>query len=277
MLTLTLKDVPPVPLEAEVVCPDRLTAVPLAEVRAAPVWLGNRQLRLDDVFHIEDDGRGGDELEVRGDCSRVKGLGRGMSRGRLRIVGPAGMHLGASMTGGHIEVIGDVGDWAGAEMAGGLIHIRGNAGHLLGSAYRGSPTGLTGGTILVDGTAGDELGSRMRRGLIVVRGPVGDCAGYQMTGGTLLLVAGGGLRTGAGMTRGTVITLRPLSLLPTFTPACDYDPVFVNLYARHLDRWGIDLPYGPQRGCYRRYVGDAAVDGKGELLVWLSPGEPGQP
>ena len=43
-----------------------------------------------------------------------------MTRGRITIVGNAGMHLGAYMKGGAIEVSGNVSDWLGAEMSGGL-------------------------------------------------------------------------------------------------------------------------------------------------------------
>ena len=67
-----------------------------------PVFLGKRQCRLDDFFEVE--GEGGDELEIRGDAGRVKWIGRGMTRGRITIVGNAGMHLGAYMKGGTIEV-----------------------------------------------------------------------------------------------------------------------------------------------------------------------------
>jgi formylmethanofuran dehydrogenase subunit C len=275
MLTLTLKQPPPVPLEAEALSPDVLAPLTNAEVRALPVMLGKRQVRVDDFFTVEGDG--GDHVEVHGDCGRVKWLGRGMTRGRLRVVGNAGMHLGAYMKGGHIEVTGNAGDWVGAEMEGGLIRVRGNAGGQLGCAYRGSTSGMSGGTILVDGSAGVELGMRMKRGLIAVRGPVRDFAGLQMKGGTIVLMGGGELRTGAWMVRGTIICLRPVELLPTFAYACEYVPTFLNLYARYLRPLGFALPCGPTHGRYRRYTGDAAVPGKGELLVWSPPAdrEPG--
>ena len=147
-----------------------------------------------------------------------------MTRGRITIVGNAGMHLGAYMTGGTIEVSRQRTDWLGAEMSGGLIRIRGNAGGQVGAAYRGSPTGMADGTILVDGTAGLEVGMRMKRGIIAVRGPVRDFAGLQMKGGTIVLGSGAELRTGAWMMRGTIISLKPIPLLPTFARACDLQP-----------------------------------------------------
>ena len=149
-------------------------------------------------------------------------------------------------------------------MCGGLIHIHGDAGQQLGSAYRGSATGMTGGTILVDGRAGVEIGMRMKRGLIAIRGPVRDFAGLQMKGGTIVLMSGAELRTGAWMQRGTIISLQPLTLMPTFARACAYHPTFVALYAKYLSRLGFTLP----QGLYRRYLGDASVPGKGEILIW---------
>ena len=45
MITLTLKEQPNVPLEAESLSPDVTAGLTAAEVRALPVFLGKRQLR----------------------------------------------------------------------------------------------------------------------------------------------------------------------------------------------------------------------------------------
>jgi formylmethanofuran dehydrogenase subunit C len=124
---------------------------------------------------------------------------------------------------------------------------------------------MSGGTILVEGNAGIELGMRMKRGLIAVRGKVRDFAGLQMKGGTIVLMGGAEVRTGAWMTRGTIIALTPVKLMPTFAYACTYSPAFLRLYSRHLAGLGFSLPLD---GGYRRYIGDAAVPGQGEVLVW---------
>ena len=265
MTTLTLKESPTVPLEAELLSPDTIAPMRHGEVAALPVFLGKRQRRLEDFFTVEGDGS--DELEIRGDMARVKWIGRGMTRGKIAIVGNAGMHLGAYMKGGTIEVRGNASDWVGAEMTGGLIHIHGDAGGQIGAAYRGSLSGLNGGVILVQGSAGIEIGMRMRRGIIAVKGPVRDFAGLQMKGGTLFLLGGAELRTGAWMVRGTIVCGKPIALLPTFAFACTYNPVFMNLYARRLEELGFSMPHRASGG-YRRYSGDAAVPGKGEILIW---------
>jgi formylmethanofuran dehydrogenase subunit C len=270
MTTFTLKKQPTVPLEAEVISPDVVAGLKHSAVHSLPVFLGKRQFQLNEFFEVEGDGT--DELQIRGDANRVRWIGRGMTRGRITVAGNVGMHLGAHMKGGTIEVSGNASDWAGAEMTGGMIRIRGNAGGQIGAAYRGSPSGMNGGTILVEGSAGIEIGMRMKRGIIAVKGPVRDFAGLQMKGGTIILMAGAEIRTGAWMVRGTIVSLTPLRLLPTFAYACAYNPAFLNLYAKQLRSLGFSVPADAQQGAYQRYTGDAAVPGKGEILIWQPQG-----
>jgi formylmethanofuran dehydrogenase subunit C len=266
MITLTLKQQPSVPLEAETISPDVMAELAHDAIRALPVFLGKRQCRLDEFFDV--DGAAGDELKIVGDAAKVKWIGRGMTRGRIVIEGNAGMHLGAYMKGGAIEVAGNASDWIGAEMTDGLIRIRGNAGGQVGAAYRGSPRGMKGGTVLIGGSAGLEVGMRMRRGVIVIAGPARDFAGLQMKGGTIFLLGGAELRTGAWMTRGTIVSLAPISLLPTFSFACAYHPTFLRVYAKHLQPLGYAVPCDAQQGAYERFTGDTSVPGKGEILLW---------
>jgi formylmethanofuran dehydrogenase subunit C len=266
MITLTLRDAPHVPLEAEVISPDVLATLSHEAICSLPVVLGKRQRRLDEFFTV--DGQASEEIVIRGDLARVKWIGRAMTRGRITIDGHAGMHLGAYMSGGTIEVSGNASDWVGGEMSGGHIHVAGNVGGQIGAAYRGSQTGMRDGTIIVGGTAGLEVGMRMKRGIIAIRGLVRDFAGLQMKGGTIILGSGAELRTGAWMVRGTIISLRPLSLLPTFSYAATYMPSFLRLYADHLRSFGVALPCDERDGAYQRYTGDTSVPGGGELLVW---------
>ena len=270
MITLTLREQPTVPLEAESISPDVMAGLGHAAICGLPVLLGKRRRRLEDFFEV--DGAASDEIAIRGDLSRVKWVGRGMTRGRVTVAGDVGMHLGASMRGGVIEVTGNVSDWLGAEMRGGLIRIRGNAGGQVGAAYRGGLRGMNEGTILIEGAAGIELGMRMRRGIIAVGGPVRDFAGLQMKGGTIFLLGGAEIRTGAWMARGTIVSLRPIPLLPTFTYACSYRPTFLRLYGRHLRALGFSIPHEGADGTYQRYTGDTSALGKGEILMWEGPG-----
>ena len=265
MISLSLKEQPSIPLEAEALSPDVVATLRHDEICSLPMFLGKRQCRVGDFFDVE--GEASDELEIRGDAGRVKWIGRGMTRGHLRIAGNVGMHLGAYMKGGTIEVTGNASDWVGGEMSGGLIRIGGNAGGQIGAAYRGSRTGMTDGTILIEGSAGLEVGMRMKRGTIAIKGSVKDFAGLEMKGGTLI-VGGAEIRAGAWMTRGTIVSLTPIRLLPTFAYACSYNPTFLRLYARQLRTYGFSIPYEARDGAYLLYNGDAAVSDKGEILMW---------
>ncbi len=259
------------PVEAEVVRPDRLRQLSPAEVAALRVYHGNRSVPLGEFFDVVGSAAEDGRVVLEGDLSRVKWLGAGMTEGELIIDGDAGMHLGAEMRGGLIEVRGNVGDWCGAEMRGGLIRVAGSAGHLVGAAYRGSQRGMRGGVIVVKGSAGNEVGSTMRRGLIVIEGDVGDFCGVSMIAGTIVVGGRLGSRPAAGMKRGTVWALCPdpqLALLPTFRYACMYQPVFLRFFGRRLQTLGASLPEAAWHGLYERYCGDLVEGGLGEILLW---------
>jgi formylmethanofuran dehydrogenase subunit C len=268
MLVLTYKGTTTIPVEAECLTPDHLAGKSAAEIAALPVQHGNAAAPLGEFFALRGDATD-EEVVLEGDCSRVKWIGAGMTRGRLTVQGNTGMHLGAEMRGGEIQVHGDAGDWVGAEMRGGRIHVHGHAGHLVGAAYRGSRAGMRGGVILVNGNAGNEIGSTMRRGLIAIGGTTGDFVGVSLIAGTIFVFGQPGIRTGAGMKRGTIaLYAGQLQLLPTFPYDCLYRPVFLSLYLRQLQAWG--LPVRPEylHGFYHRYSGDLVALGKGEVLYW---------
>ncbi|HBO51921.1 MAG TPA: formylmethanofuran dehydrogenase subunit C, partial [Planctomycetes bacterium] len=52
MITLTLKEQPEVPIEAEALSPDVVAELGNDELRALPIFFGKRQLRLDDFFEV---------------------------------------------------------------------------------------------------------------------------------------------------------------------------------------------------------------------------------
>jgi formylmethanofuran dehydrogenase subunit C len=268
MLRLRFHGTTTIPIEAECITPDNLADKSVAEIAALPVQHGNTQVPLGEFFHVEGDAGDG-EIVVEGDCARVKWLGAAMTKGRLTIHGNAGMHLGAEMKGGAIHVHGNTGDWVGAEMRGGFLHVHGDAGHLVGAAYRGGRTGMRGGVLLIDGKAGNEIGATMRGGLIAIRGDSGDFPGVSMIAGTIFLLGPCGARAGAGMKRGTIAFFSEMPpLLPSFRYACTYRPVFMSLYLRQLQTWGLAIDDRFLGGRWRRWSGDRVSLGKGEILTW---------
>src|SRR3954451_24100333 len=152
-LTLTLREQPDVPLEAEVLTPDRLGGAD--DVRALPLWHGKERTRVGEFFAVSGSG---DDVRVEGDLSRVHYVGAGMTAGRLTVAGDVGRHAGAGMRGGELRVEGDAGDSAGAGMSGGALVVRGSAGSRLGGAYAGERAGVRGGEIVVHGDAGERAG-----------------------------------------------------------------------------------------------------------------------
>src|ERR671937_450983 len=144
-LTLTLREEPVVPLEADVLCPDRLAGASRDEIEALPVWHGNERTRVGEFFAVSG---AGDNVRLEGDLSRVKFVGAGMTAGRLTVAGDVGMHAGAGMRGGELHVEGDAGDWAGAGMRGGTLVVRGSAGRPLRGVYAGAGAGMRRGSIV---------------------------------------------------------------------------------------------------------------------------------
>ena len=154
-LTLTLREQPDVPLEAEVLTPERLAG----DIAALPLWHGKERTQVGEFFEVSGSG---DDIRLEGDLSRVRYVGAGMTAGRLTVAGDVGAHAGAGMRGGELHVEGDAGDHAGAGMHGGTLVVRGSAGSKLGSER------MRGGEIVVHGDVGAQAGAGLRRGLIAV-------------------------------------------------------------------------------------------------------------
>ena len=263
-LTLTLREAPAVPLEAEVLSPDRLAGASRSEIEALPVWHGNERTRVGEFFAVSGSG---DDVRLEGDLSRVKRVGTGMTAGRLTVAGDVGMHAGAGMRGGELHVEGDAGDWAGAGMRGGTLVVRGSAGRQLGGVYPGERAGMRGGEIVVHGDAGAQAGAGLRRGLIAVAGRAGDAAGLRMLAGTIVALGGLEPRAGAGMRRGSIVTMAPATPLATFVFSCIYRPPFLRLYLRRLRALGLAVSDEQLDGRYARWCGDGLELRRGEILI----------
>lgn len=275
-VTLSLKNTPPVPVEAESLIPENVANKDEQEIGQLPLLIGKHWERVSDWFDVTVDGAPGEnggapdepaDLTLQGDLTRFKRLGEGMSRGRMLVLGPVGFHAGARMSGGTLIIRGDADDFLGSHMTGGRIVVDGNAGHYTAAAYRGYTRGMKGGTIVITGNAGQMLGARMRRGLICVLGDSGDVTGFNMKAGTIIVGGTSGVRAGARMVRGTIMVLGgPATMLPTFSYDCTYQPTFWKLLHRQLANQGFPPPAGPETA-FSHFSGDANEGGRGELLV----------
>lgn len=252
--------------------PDNLLGKTQAEIGKIRITIGRQTLPVAKLFKIEGSPKSADEVVLRGFTGRFSGqadhIGMAMTGGKLTVYGTAGDFIGHNMQDGQLIVRGSAGRWAGRGMRSGLLEIHGDAGDYLASAFPGDTQGLRKGVIHVRGNAGQRIGERMRRGIVVIDGDVGDYCGAKMLAGTIIVCGATGRYTGAGMKRGTILLLEAPELPATFNDCGDYEPAFLALLYRYLGRTSrhlkdlLDWPIS-----VRRMAGDAAVGGKGEVLV----------
>ena len=70
------------------------------------------------------------------------------------------------------------------------------------------------------------------------------------------------------MKRGTIVAGGTVEVLPTFRYACTYRPGFLPLLFQSVVARGFPLAEHLALGAFRRYGGDFAEMGKGEILHW---------
>lgn len=265
MIRLTLKDEPPVRLAADLLTPERLAGKSMAEVERLPLWVGRRQSAVGDWFRVAIKGDGA--VEIDGPCGRLDRIGAGMTAGSMRVHGDAGAYLGLGMQGGSIDVAGSVGFAAACDLRGGTLRVAGNAGDNLGGPLPGASTGMREGTVIIAGSAGDAAGAALQRGLVIIAGSAGAGCGAEMIAGTIFVGGTLGAYAGAAMQRGSIIALGGVARLGAGFLDCGvHDLVFFRLLARHIATLGLG-ELARRMGPLRRFAGDAAVAGRGELFV----------
>jgi formylmethanofuran dehydrogenase subunit C len=269
-LTLTLREQPPVRVDAAPLTPERCNALNSLRVADLPLRGAGTTFRVGELFEIDgyvEDGT----LTLAGDLRLLDGIGAGMARGRLTVRGDCGDRVGAGMRGGELTVDGGVGAYAGGEMAGGVLRVGGDAGARLGGAHPGARAGMTGGEIIVSGHAGEEAGAGIRRGVVAIGGRAGDGAGLGMLAGTVVAIGGfvnrGSL--GQGNKRGTLVSgvaVEPNPLRYAF--AARYRPPALALHLRRLGALGLDVAGALTAGPWARWSGDTTELGRGEILIF---------
>jgi formylmethanofuran dehydrogenase subunit C len=265
----TLQASPSQRLDLSPLTPDRLAGKTRAEVAAIPLTSGNRTLLVHQVFKLE--GEPGPALVIEGDGTRLDRIGEGMTQGSIQVRGNVGAWLGARMNGGTIVVEGSAGAYAGSGMQGGFLRIQQHTGDFLAAAAPGDHQGMRGGVLVVSGNAGARAGDRMRRGTLIINGDVGDYCASRMVAGTIAVGGAVGRNVGLAMRRGTLLLRRaPAALLPTFNDCGGQVLPILRLLARAWRRLPgpfASLPTGDIRA--RRYLGDLANNGRGEILILL--------
>lgn len=265
MIRLTLKQEPPLRLSAEALLPERLAGLAPRDVERLPLVAGRRPGVVGDWFRVAS--TSGETVEIEGPCRRIDRIGAGMTGGSIHLHGDAGAYLGLGMRGGSIMLDGSAGFGAATDMRGGLLRISGHAEDGVAGALPGAAAGMRDGIVIVGGNAGDAAGAKLRRGLVIVGGAAGAGCGAEMIAGTIVVGGALGPYAGAAMQRGSIVALAGAGPLGSGFADCGvHDLVFCRLLARHLAMLGLD-GLARRIGPLRRFAGDAAVSGKGELLV----------
>jgi formylmethanofuran dehydrogenase subunit C len=227
------------------------TTLAAAELARRPVRSdGQGPITLGDLFEVSGEARG--RIRFEGDLALADRVGGGLSEGEVIVEGNVGAEAGVGMTGGSLE-------------------IRGDAGPRAGAAAPEARRGMTGGELIVRGSAGPEAGALMRRGLVAIAGGTGSHAGAGMIAGTVVVFGGIGAAAGLWSKRGSIVALGPVTVPPTYRYACTYQPVHLRLTLTRLrTRYALPVQERHLTGFYRRYSGDLADLGKGEILAWTA-------
>ncbi|MEC5404544.1 formylmethanofuran dehydrogenase subunit C [Paraburkholderia sp. MPAMCS5] len=273
--TLRVKTAPGFRVDAAALLPAPLAAMTVAQIERLVLPAGNDRCVAGDVFDISRSGEADTDadtdatiLVIENAASWLDRIGARMTQGRLFVRGSAGDHCGEQMTGGVLHIDGDAGHFTACEMRGGRLTVRGHCGDFAAGALAGDMEGMTGGTLTIHGNAGARLADRMRRGLVLVGGNAGEFAASRLVAGTIGVAGQLGAHYAYGMRRGTLLLAqRPTNLPPTFTEGGRGFDVFWSLLTRSLA--GEIAPFSQWRAANlpRRYAGDVAVDGRGEILV----------
>jgi formylmethanofuran dehydrogenase subunit C len=230
---------------------DSWTSFSAKAMAERPVYLeGDRNTSLGDLFEIQ-----------------------GTPDGRIRFVGNLASvgRLGAGLNDGTVTVEGNVGMEAGLAMSGGALVIEGDAAARAGASPLGHKRGMTGGELIIRGSAGPEAGAAMRRGLLVIARAAGERTGLGMIAGNVIVFGTAGSDTGLWSKRGSVVALGAITPPATYAYACTYQPIHLRLMFTRLQvRYGLSIHRRHLTGLYRRYSGDLAELGKGEILEWVS-------
>lgn len=269
--TLRVKTPPAFRIDASALLPAALATLTVSEIERLMLPAGNDAYAVGDLFDVSRSDAAADgeapTLVIDGTGAWLDRVGARMNGGHLVLRGAAGDYAGLRMTGGTLIVDGDAGSFAGCEMRGGRLEVSGDCGDFAAAALPGDMEGMTGGTLTIHGDAGARLADRMRRGLVLVGGDAGAFAASRLVAGTVGIAGTPGPHLAYGMRRGTLLLAHePVSPPPTFAEGGRGFDVFWALLARSLAREM--APFSQWRALpRRRFTGDLAVDGQGEILV----------
>jgi len=266
-LTFTLKIQPKFTLNVAPLVSENLEGKTLAKIKTLKLVYGNKTIKIDDIFAVK--GKDSNHISIEKSCDKLIYVGHGMTKGTIDVKGDVGDFLGQGMKNGTLSVNGNAGSWVGNRMAGGRINITGNACDYVGAGLPGDAFGMTNGLINIVGNAGDRVGDRMQRGIIIIQGKSGNYCGSRIHAGTIIVLDKVGKHPGEGMRRGTIILAKkPAHISATFKNCGNLKMQFLRLLFTQLANMGKEFTFIKKyRPSARRFTGDLARNGKGEILI----------
>lgn len=266
-LTLTLKYRPDQRVDMSPLVCQLLQGKEPVEIAALELQSGKCKLRVDQLFAIE--GFDTQTIIIRNSYDKLDFIGKDLNGGSIQVEGDAGAYLAMGMKAGTITVSGNAGLFAACEMKKGHLEIAGNVGDFLGGALPGNKMGMRGGLILVKGNAGERAGDQLRRGTILIEGNAGDYCGSRMIAGTIAVMGQTGRYPGYAMRRGTLLLWNPAQQLSaSFNDCGTHTLAFLPMLFKAFK--SLDSKFADRAAAFnraRRYAGDMAELGRGEILV----------
>jgi formylmethanofuran dehydrogenase subunit C len=265
--TFTLRQEPPQRVDLSALTPDRLAGKPLAEIEKIEIGTTRASTRVGDIFKLAE----GDLKNVRyeGGSSRFDLVGAKLLPDfALHVEGDVGAQLGRLAKGGRISVSGSAGAHAASGNVGAHIEIKGDAGDFLAAPLAGELAGMSGGRVVVRGKAGARAGDRLRRGILIIEGQAGEDLGARLIAGTIIALGKTSGRVGYLNKRGSLVLGQRPDLSPTYLDCGPQELTFARLFARSL-KADSAAASALLAGRLRRFGGDTAVYGKGEILTPL--------
>lgn len=273
VITLTLKSSVALALRADAspLLPHALAQISEKDIAKLGLQIGSQRVPVGDLFHISRRTQDATQavLHIVGDAAKLDRIGQRMDSGLLIVEGNAGDFAGQDMMGGNLHIHGSTGLYTACSARKGIITIDSNAGDWLGAPLPGNTYGLRGATVIVRGHVGARTGERMRRGLIIIDGDAGGFCASRMVAGTICVAGNVGERPGFGMLHGSLLLNElPSQMLPSFGDCGVHEFGFLKLLApelvKHKAKFAKLIAKSTRA---RRFAGDLAVDGRGEILV----------
>jgi formylmethanofuran dehydrogenase subunit C len=261
-LTFSLKQPLTHSLDCAQLTPDHLKGLGNNQIGA--ILLSNQ--RVSDLFEIT--GNDSENIVFKNSNQLFDNVGKNMTFGCITLEGDAGAYLGFGLKNGTIHCKGNTQAFAACNMVSGLVKIEGNTGDFLGSASSGLRKGMRGGTVIIKGNAGDRAGDQMRRGLILIEGNVGDYCASRMIAGTIGVLGNVGEYACFSMKRGTLLLTKLPKLHATIQDCGTHTLPFLNLMFKSFTKFNTKFS-GLETTRVQRFVGDAACNGNGEILLLL--------